>query len=1666
MSHHESPYFNNYNRDKMNNDTNSMENNKIPLFPSTNIQCNNNNNNETNYFNKNNFQISHYNKNVSTGFDMETKNIPINNVFSPLTSAQNDLNKKTQSIGNNYELNSNNKEFETSCNEGSKSYNDYANKNSVFNSDLFNFCNTTNDLIKSNTTFKNSINTSTKKNETSHKKMKMNSQNKFEKVLSPKNLDEKLLNEENIKNHIINKTNNSKNSIKPNNKGLLSKFHNIISNTNTNNSNQKQVVKLNKNANSFNNTSSSMKKVTSSWSIVKSSHFSFTTQTSKVNSSSNHNSQFTFSHTTTANSSAFVFQNFKPVFSTIKDSQTNTCFSKSFTSNENKNLKRTYPCPSVNQFSKKPSLETTKTQKSEENNNVLEIIKNIKNQSSNNKNNIFKSLKNKKDENCNQSTLQESSNKHLKKSSLDIDITLNFKSELEKLCSNDRNLTRSMPIKNKTINTCNNSISDDPKNTGGNGVSQNNNDNHNKKMNSSVSKETNELVQQKSDRMDIPNNCLKPIITNLKHHSNFKYEHNSGEENDLTNEKCDRAVNNLNHLNNEQNKTFLNSVKSNEAVSALSNHEKNIRFTSKSFLSNNEYHPIKTDISNENKIEPENNISHEQNKFNIDQYVARKATFNDPASTENEYNNISTHSRNVLNMIEKKLSISSDSAEKSQDLYNGDPIANNDEESFYKRNTDKTLKEVSSVDGLEFNESIRKKSLNISTPHRSFNEKLFKSGNPSEYITSNENDEIETCGNKILMNFACSSIYKDETVKHDSFDERNLKTEVYVEVNSVKGNGHKQNTCSENSIENTEHTENKKDINIHLGCNSEKFEKNGESCQRNSDEEKKDENYSESIANKITPIIIEPTVLTLKSFKSIADDDIKDFAKTSKDSKNNENLKEISLLAKLERNSKNAEKTKTCINNTKDSKTDKTSMQTVTCDGSNPLMTVTSFDTAISFEISHSNSRSKMESKASISQYVKLQSDNVGEENTEMERKKGERLDMNKDFSRSDELVMLRKNEIIYEKNFNIDAASDIINERFCSSIQDASKLQIEKEPFENTHINNSAMNHIQNNILAGNEQQNNIDNIKLEHNCDININESVSVKSEYEEFVNMKPIKNENEETKNMSNKYENTPSFQNKIEENNKFKSEVGTRKEFKTEDNYKKEIGDNFSKDLSQKNFNKSEEIEKRLDLKNIYFTSKLGDNDIDEVSKKERKDNVDNSENYVSDPSKSTSYENKLQNELSKSNEYKSLEMYARFCNGNNEEFNDSDSALADAFNNSKGAIATFEESDRKTKKIFTNRNSSSFDTNQEAYMNDNTKIAYSDNEVVNKKIDTTDIIDNKEISYTNSANDFKNESNNNSITNKDDVSCYSIKRDENEYYRKNENNEPLDTNNTEGNMKKIDNAENNSDANLNTSKCSIEEKLNETYNLQSKFNDIINENFNNKNNNTKVTTSGDDGVNTNKKSCNNNGVENGKNSFSHNNTQNHFFSNYDISKEFSNFNNFQLTKNNSQHNNIYFYNTNEAKNANSSNSNIYCQPDLTRVSNPQFFQLQKYPQNYYRYNSRPYQSMYSPNYLYNYPVAYPSNYSHHNYPQNYNYNFFSYQNDEPRLTFPVKGGVILAPFRLEHNLRVSNHAFQMRESAYQTLMMRYSKLNAVCFEYLASFDSFCVSQFNLMLYNEL
>lgn len=42
----------------------------------------------------------------------------------------------------------------------------------------------------------------------------------------------------------------------------------------------------------------------------------------------------------------------------------------------------------------------------------------------------------------------------------------------------------------------------------------------------------------------------------------------------------------------------------------------------------------------------------------------------------------------------------------------------------------------------------------------------------------------------------------------------------------------------------------------------------------------------------------------------------------------------------------------------------------------------------------------------------------------------------------------------------------------------------------------------------------------------------------------------------------------------------------------------------------------------------------------------------------------------------------------------------------------------------------------------------------------------------------------------------------------------------------------------------------------------------------------------------------------------------------------------------------------------------------------------------------------------------------------------------RLTFPVRDGIILPPFRLLHNLSVSNHVFHLKQNVYNTLMCRY------------------------------
>jgi len=60
---------------------------------------------------------------------------------------------------------------------------------------------------------------------------------------------------------------------------------------------------------------------------------------------------------------------------------------------------------------------------------------------------------------------------------------------------------------------------------------------------------------------------------------------------------------------------------------------------------------------------------------------------------------------------------------------------------------------------------------------------------------------------------------------------------------------------------------------------------------------------------------------------------------------------------------------------------------------------------------------------------------------------------------------------------------------------------------------------------------------------------------------------------------------------------------------------------------------------------------------------------------------------------------------------------------------------------------------------------------------------------------------------------------------------------------------------------------------------------------------------------------------------------------------------------------------------------------------------------------------------------------------------SHKDDELRLTFPVRDGIILAPFRLEHNLAVSNHVFLLKSSVFQTLMTRPDlELQLKCFHH--------------------
>ncbi|XP_008211364.1 zinc finger MIZ domain-containing protein 2 isoform X2 [Nasonia vitripennis] len=56
-------------------------------------------------------------------------------------------------------------------------------------------------------------------------------------------------------------------------------------------------------------------------------------------------------------------------------------------------------------------------------------------------------------------------------------------------------------------------------------------------------------------------------------------------------------------------------------------------------------------------------------------------------------------------------------------------------------------------------------------------------------------------------------------------------------------------------------------------------------------------------------------------------------------------------------------------------------------------------------------------------------------------------------------------------------------------------------------------------------------------------------------------------------------------------------------------------------------------------------------------------------------------------------------------------------------------------------------------------------------------------------------------------------------------------------------------------------------------------------------------------------------------------------------------------------------------------------------------------------------------------------------------------EELRLTFPVRDGIILPPFRLEHNLAVSNHVFQLKNTVHSTLMLRPDlELQLKCFHH--------------------
>ena len=52
-----------------------------------------------------------------------------------------------------------------------------------------------------------------------------------------------------------------------------------------------------------------------------------------------------------------------------------------------------------------------------------------------------------------------------------------------------------------------------------------------------------------------------------------------------------------------------------------------------------------------------------------------------------------------------------------------------------------------------------------------------------------------------------------------------------------------------------------------------------------------------------------------------------------------------------------------------------------------------------------------------------------------------------------------------------------------------------------------------------------------------------------------------------------------------------------------------------------------------------------------------------------------------------------------------------------------------------------------------------------------------------------------------------------------------------------------------------------------------------------------------------------------------------------------------------------------------------------------------------------------------------------------------------MTFPVRDGILLPPFRLEHNLAVSNHVFHLKPQVQQSLMWRPDlELQLKCFHH--------------------